>query len=83
MYIKRKDSKGGIKVDIKFNEMEIIKILEAIRSELIFSKRYYKENESEEDRIGVTSPQEWSEIYNNILKQSQEKGILTMLDLVQ
>ncbi|WP_261827501.1 hypothetical protein [Inconstantimicrobium mannanitabidum] len=70
-------------MDIKFNEMEIIKILEAIRSELIFSKRYYKENESEEDRIGVTSPEEWAEIYNNILKQSQEKGILTMLDLVQ
>lgn len=70
-------------MDIKLDELEIIKILESIRSELIFSKRYYKENESEEERIGVTSPEEWSELYNNVLEQSQENGILTMLDLVQ
>lgn len=67
----------------ELKEMDTLRIIEAIRSELIFSKRYYDENQREEDRAGVTSPDEWKELYNKILLQSKEQGSLTLLKLAK
>ena len=44
---------------------------------------YYEENPKEEDRAGVTSPDEWKELYNKFLLQSKEQGSLTLLKLAK
>ncbi|MDD6771175.1 hypothetical protein [Inconstantimicrobium porci] len=67
----------------ELKEMDALRIIEALRSELIFSKTYYEENPKEEDRAGVTSPDEWKELYNKVLLQSKEQGSLTLLKLAE
>ena len=66
-------------MNIKLEETQILNILTAIRSELINSKIYYENYTNEENRIGVTSPEEWTQIYNSILDQAHQEDKLTLL----
>lgn len=58
---------------INLNEMELLNVLELIRKEYMDSKAYYEENQAEEDRIGITSPAAWRELYNNLITESDTK----------
>ncbi len=70
-------------MNIKLEETQILNILTAIRSELINSKIYYENYTNEENRIGVTSPEEWTQIYNSILNQAHQEDKLTLLELIK
>lgn len=67
---------------LELDDMKVITILEALRSEYITAKDYYEEFKTEEQRIGVTSPEEIEQIYNDILSQAQEQGELKNLKLM-
>lgn len=68
---------------IQLNEEQILNILKVIRSERSEAKTYYMEHTTEEERIGITSPEEWKEIYNTILNQAQEQNEFTMLEFMK
>lgn len=70
-------------MNINLDESRVLNILKALRNELINSKLYYKNHTKEEERIGITSPEEWADTYNDILKTAHENGILTMLELIE
>jgi len=67
---------------LELNDMKVITILEALRSEHITAKSFYEEFQDEEQRIGVTSPEEIEKTYNDILAQAQEHGELKNLKLM-
>lgn len=70
-------------MNINLEESQILNVLTAIRSEFINSKVYYNDNTKEENRIGITSPEEWKEIYNAILKQAHKEEKLSMLEIIK
>lgn len=67
---------------LELDDIKIVTILEALRSEHITAKDYYEEFQKEEQRIGVTSPEEIEQTYNEILSQAQEQGELKNLKLM-
>ena len=68
---------------LELDDMKVLTILEALRSEYVTVKDYYEEFQDEEQRIGVTSPEEIEQTYNDILAQAQEQGELTSLDKIK
>lgn len=68
---------------LNLQKEEVLSILNAIRSEKASSKEYYDEHEDEEKRVGVTSPEEWTSIYNSIINQAHKEHELTMLELMK
>lgn len=57
---------------LKFDEIEIFSLLGAIRDARRSAIFYYEDYKDKEDRIGITSPEEWEELYNSIIKQLHE-----------
>ncbi|SHI93199.1 hypothetical protein SAMN02745163_01047 [Clostridium cavendishii DSM 21758] len=58
---------------IELNNEETLNILHALRSEFMSVKLYFEENQNEQERIGVTTPEEIRDTYNTILKQTKEE----------
>ena len=67
---------------LELDDIKVITILESLRSEYITAKDYYEEFKDEEQRIGVTSPEEIEQTYNGILAQAQEQGEFKNLKLM-
>lgn len=72
-----------MEINIKIKDGELVEILNALLSEHKEMKEYFEENISEESRIGMTSPEEIKEIYNNILYQAKEQEVLSGLDILE
>lgn len=71
-----------MEVNLKIKDGELVEVLNVLLSEHKEMKEYFKENVSEESRIGMTSPEEIKEIYNNILYQAKEQGVLNGLNVL-
>ncbi len=71
-----------MEINLKIKDGELVEVLNALLSEHKEMKEYFKENISEESRIGMTSPEEIKEIYNNILYQAKEQGVLNGLNVL-
>lgn len=74
---------GGDGMNFNLNESQILNILKSLRTELANAKTYYEEHQEQEERIGITSPEEWKETYNAIIKQAHEQDNLTLLELIK
>lgn len=72
-----------MEVNLKIKDGELVEVLNALLSEHKEMKEYFKENISEELRVGMTSPEEIKEIYNNILYQAKEQGVLNGLNVLK
>lgn len=68
---------------LNLQKEEVLDILKAIRSEKAAAKEYYHEHKDEEKRVGVTSPEEWKNIYNSIISQAHKEDELTMIELMK
>lgn len=66
----------------ELNNGKIINVLQALKNEYVQAKNYYSEHINIEDRIGVTSPEELKETYNEMLRQAHKEGIFTALSLI-
>ncbi len=69
-------------MDIKINEDDMLNILKAIFGEFISAKQYFENHKNNNERIGIISPKEYKETYNDLLKQSHEQGELLELNLI-
>lgn len=58
-------------INLKVSNGEIIDILKILHNEYIATKTYFIEHTNQQDREGITSPDELRHIYNKILKQTQ------------
>ncbi|MCY6484230.1 hypothetical protein OW763_07655 [Clostridium aestuarii] len=72
-----------MEINIKIQDGELLEVLKALLSDNRQAKMYFEENTNEESRIGMTSPEEVKEVYNNILTQAKQQGILSGLDLIK
>ncbi len=71
-----------MEVNLKIKDGELVEVLNALLNEHKEMKEYFKENISKESRIGMTSSEEIKEIYNNILYQAKEQGVLNGLNVL-
>ncbi|MBU3130434.1 hypothetical protein LGL55_18595 [Clostridium tagluense] len=69
-------------MDITINEDYMLTILKALYGEFISAKQYFENHKNSRDKIGLISPKEYKEVYNNLLKQSHEQGELLELNLI-
>lgn len=60
-----------MKLDLNSNE--ILTLLTTLHLEYGNAKAYYETHKLENERIGVTSPDEIKDVYNSILLQVQKK----------
>lgn len=72
-----------MEINIKIKDGELVEVLNALLSEHNEMKEYFGENTSEESRVGMTSPEEIKDIYNNILYQAKEQEVLSGLDILE
>ncbi|WP_138203808.1 hypothetical protein [Haloimpatiens lingqiaonensis] len=70
-------------MELNLKKEEVLSILKVIRSEKAAAKEYYDEHNEEDKREGVTSPEEWTSIYNSILNQAHKNDELTMIELMK
>jgi hypothetical protein len=70
-------------VNIILNEDQGLQILTALHEKYINTKVYFNENTEEEDRIGMTTPEELKNTFNNVLDQIHHNGLLTILDKIK
>lgn len=66
-------------MDIKVSEDCMLTILKALYGELISTKQYFENHKSITERIGVISPEEYKDIYNDLLNQAHDQGELLVL----
>ncbi|KYH30232.1 hypothetical protein CPAL_01200 [Clostridium thermopalmarium DSM 5974] len=76
-FIIRSERVNNMKIELA--DSELIIVLRTLINEHMEAKRYYEDYTAEEDRVGITSPEEIEQIYNSILKQAQEQGKFTNL----
>jgi hypothetical protein len=69
-------------MDIQINEDYMLTILKALYGEFISTKQYFENHKNSNERIGIISPKEYKEIYNDLLNQSHDQGELLELNLI-
>ncbi|WP_291579838.1 hypothetical protein [Clostridium sp. UBA6640] len=68
--------------NLKINDDQALEILKVVHEKYMHAKVYFKEHPKEEDRIGVTTPEELKIIHNNILKQLHDKDLFKVLEII-
>ncbi|MEG1256762.1 hypothetical protein [Clostridium sp.] len=70
-----------MKIDL--NEKEILYALDSVHGKYISTKLYFREHTDEIDKIGMTTPEELKELYNNLLEQVQNEGSYKFLEKIK
>jgi hypothetical protein len=73
-------SKGGDFVNLHLNSKDVLNVLGALQNEYVSKKKYFKENPNE--TVGLTTPEELKNTYNDIIGQMHEIGELAVLDKI-
>jgi len=60
-----------------------LEVLNALHQKYITAKVYFAQCLNEEDTIGMTTPEELKEIYNDLLKQMKDFGLFTTLEFIK
>ncbi|MEG1256775.1 hypothetical protein [Clostridium sp.] len=69
-------------MDFKIDDKHTINILEALREKYMNTKIYFNNAKSEEETIGMTTPEEFGKLYDSILEQAQAQGGYNFLDKI-
>ncbi|MEG2919236.1 MAG: hypothetical protein RR851_15075 [Clostridium sp.] len=69
-------------MDLKVDNKQTLDLLESIREKYMHTKMYFNNAKSEEETIGMTTPEELGELYNSILEQAQAQGEYKFLDKI-
>jgi hypothetical protein len=70
-------------MNIILNGDQALQILTALHEKYINTKVYFSENTREEDRIGMTTPEELKHTFNDVLDQIHHNGLLTILEKIR
>ncbi|MEG0132549.1 MAG: hypothetical protein RR891_05550 [Clostridium sp.] len=70
-----------MKIDL--NEKEILYVLDSVHGKYISTKLYFREHTDEIDVIGMTTPEELRELYNNLLEQVHNEGTYKFLEKIK
>ncbi|KEZ88924.1 hypothetical protein IO99_01845 [Clostridium sulfidigenes] len=68
---------------IELDDKNILYVLDSIHGKYISTKLYFKENTNEIDKIGMTTPEELKDLYNNLLEQVHAQGEYKFLEKIK
>jgi hypothetical protein len=69
-------------MNINLKEGEALVVLTSLLEKYMNAKAYFAECKKEEDTIGMTTPDELKDTYNNLLKQMQDADLFAYLELL-
>lgn len=67
---------------LELSKLEVLYSLNGLYEKYLITKIYFEEH-SEEEVIGMSTPTEIKEVYNNILKQVQDKNECKSLNKIK
>lgn len=67
---------------LELNKLEVLYALNGLYEKYLITKTYFEEH-NEEEVIGMSTPTEIKEVYNNILKQVQDKNECISLNKIK
>jgi hypothetical protein len=70
-------------ISLSLTDGTALEVLNALHQKYITAKVYFAQYPNEEDTIGMTTPEELKEIYNDLLKQMKDYGLFTTLEFIK
>lgn len=70
-------------MNIELTDKDVLCILDSVHGKYIGTKLYFKEHTDEIDKIGMTTPEELKELYNNLLEQAHSQGSYKFLEKIK
>lgn len=70
-------------MNIDLTRDEMLYILDGLYEKYLSTKAYFAEHTSEEEILGMSTPQELKNVYNNFLNQVQAYGEYKFLDKIK
>jgi hypothetical protein len=68
---------------IELDDKDILYVLDSIHGKYISTKLYFKEHTDKIDKIGMTTPEELKDLYNNFLEQVHAQGQYKFLEKIK